>query len=125
MTIELGLCIAFMLAAIPVSKSIAVHYAAFGLANFLMRGVTYADTSALALLFASLMAVDAILIIAGGRKVLLVSLTASAALCIESIMNMDWLLSHVTYLSAAVNTAIAGVLAKEYLNWTSGKLGRS
>lgn len=125
MTIELGLCIAFMLAAIPVSKSIAVHYAAFGLANFLMLGVTYADTSALALLFASLMAVDAILIIAGGRKVLLVSLTASAALCIESIMNMDWLLSHVTYLSAAVNTVIAGVLAKEYLNWTNGKLGRS
>lgn len=124
MTIELGLCVAFMIVAFPVSKSVAAHYAAFGMANFFMLGVTYADSSALALLFISLLAADAILVVAGGRKVLLVSAAASALLCLESIANMDWLLSRVTYLSAAVNTAIAASLAKEFILWMRGKYGR-
>lgn len=124
MTIELGLCIAFMLAAYPVSKSVAAHYAAFGIANLLMLGVTYADTSALSLLFASLLVVDTMLVMAGGRKILLISAFASALLCIESIANMDWLLSRVTYLSAAVNTAIAASLAKEFTLWMRGRYGR-
>ena len=124
MTIELGLCIVFMIAAYPVSKSAAAHYAVFGLTNLLMLGVTYADTSALSLLFAYLLAVDALLILAGGRKVLLVSTAASALLCLESIANMDWLLSRITYLSAAVNTAIAASLAKEFVLWMRGSYGR-
>lgn len=124
MTIELGLCIAFMIAALPVSKSVAMHYAAFGMANLLMLGVTYADTSVLALLFLSLLAADVVLLVAGGRKVLLVSAAASALLCLESIANLDWLLSRVTYLSAAVNTAIAASLAKELTLWMRGKYGR-
>lgn len=124
MTIELGLCVAFMIVAFPVSKSVAVHYAAFGMANFFMLGVTYADSSALAILFLSLLAADAILVVVGGRKVLIVSAAASALLCLESIANMDWLLSRVTYLSAAVNTAIAASLAKEFILWMRGKYGR-
>jgi len=124
MTIELGLCIVFMIAALPVSKSVATHYAAFGMMNFFMLGVTSADSSFLAILFCALLAIDVLLILAGGRRVLLISAIASIALCIESIFNADWLLSHVTYLSVAVNAAIAGVLAREYLNWTHGKYGR-
>lgn len=124
MTIELGLCIAFMIAAYPVSKSVAVHYAAFAGINFLMLGVEYVDTSALALLFCAILAIDVILVISGGRKILLVSAIASVFLCIESIANMDWLLSRVTYLSAAVNTAIAASLAKEFILWMRGRYGR-
>ena len=124
MTIELGLCIAFMIAAFPVSKSVAAHYAAFGLMNFFMLGITSADSSFLALLFGALLAFDVLLILAGGRRVLLISAIASIALCIESIFNSDWLLSHVTYLSAAVNTVIAAHMVKEYVKWMGGKFGR-
>jgi hypothetical protein len=124
MTIELALCIVLMLLAFPVSRSIAAHYLLFASANLALLDVTYADSSFLAILFALLAAMDTILFMAAGRKVLLISSAVSALLCLESIMNMDWLLSHVTYLSVAVNAAIAGVLAKEYLNWTHGKYGR-
>ena len=124
MTIELGLCVVFMIAAFPVSKSVAAHYAAFALANLLTLGVAYADTSALSLLFCALMAIDAMIVMSGGRKILIVSAIASALLCIESIANMDWLLSRVTYLSAAVNTAIAASLAKEFIQWMRGNYGR-
>ncbi len=124
MTIELGLCIAFMIAAYPVSKSVAAHYAVFGLMNLAMLGTTVADSSALAVMFAVLLAADALLILAGGRKVLLIGAIASALLCLESIANMDWLLSRITYLSAAVNTAIAASLAKEFVLWMRGSYGR-
>jgi hypothetical protein len=124
MTVELALCIALMLLAFPVSRSIAVHYFIFAVANLALLGYEAFDSSLLAILFALLAAMDTILFMAAGRKVLLISAFASALLCLESIMNMDWLLSHVTYLSVAVNAAIAGVLAREYLNWTHGKYGR-
>ncbi len=124
MTIELGLCIGFMIAAYPVSKSVAAHYAVFALMNLATLGVATADSSFLALIFAILLAADAMLIICGGRKVLLVSAIASSLLCLESIANMDWLLSRITYLSAAVNTAIAASLAKEFVLWMRGSYGR-
>lgn len=124
MTAELALCIGLMIAALPVSKSVAAHYAVFGLANFALLGVTYADASFLAILFAALAVSDALIILAGGRRILLVSAAAAALLCIESIINMDWLLSRITYLSIAVNAAIAGSLAKELLQWMTGKYGR-
>jgi hypothetical protein len=121
MTIELGLCIAFMVAAFPVSKSVAAHYAAFGMANFLMLGVTSADTSALALLFCALLAVDVVLILAGGRKILVVPALASAVLAVESMLNMDYLLNQTSYISAAVNAVIGGTLSREYWKWMNGK----
>lgn len=124
MTIELGLCIAFMIAALPVSKSVAAHYALFAMVNFMMLGTDTAGTSLLAMMFATLLVGDILLILAGGRMILLVSALASIALCIESIANMDWLLSRVTYLSAAVNTAIAASLAKEFTLWMRGRYGR-
>lgn len=124
MTIELGLCVVFMIAAYPVSKSVAAHYSVFGLMNLAMLGTTVADSSALAMMFAVLLAADVMLIICGGRKVILISAIASALLCLESIANMDWLLSRITYLSAAVNTAIAASLAKEFVLWMRGSYGR-
>lgn len=124
MTIELGLCIVFMIAAYPVSKSVAAHYAVFAVMNLAALGTTIADSSVLAMMFAALVAADALLILAGGRKVLLVTAIASALLCLESIANMDWLLSRITYLSAAVNTAIAASLAKEFVLWMRGSYGR-
>lgn len=124
MTIELALCIAFMILALPVSKSVALHYAAFGAMNLMLIDTTIMDASVLALMFAALAVTDAVIILNGGRKILLISAIASAALCLESIMNMDWLLSRVTYLSIAVNTAIAGSLAKEFTQWMRGRYGR-
>lgn len=124
MTVELGLCLIFMIAALPVSKSVAAHYALFAAVNFMMLGAGTADTSLLAMMFATLLVGDILLILAGGRMILLVSAAASIALCIESIANMDWLLSRVTYLSAAVNTAIAASLAKEFTLWMRGRYGR-
>lgn len=125
MTIELALCIAMMLIALPVSKSISAHYAIFGALNYAMLGVEYADASLLALLFAALAAADTMLIIAGGRTVLVISCIASTLLSLESIFNMDWLLNHGAYLSAITNTAIAACVAKEYGHWMGGKHGRS
>lgn len=124
MTIELGLCLIFMIAASPVSKSVAVHYALFALVNVAMLGTSTADSSLLAMMFAALLIGDALIVLAGGRRILLISIAASALLCIESIANMDWLLSRVTYLSAAVNTAIAASLAKEFTLWMRGRYGR-
>lgn len=123
MSIELILCLLFMLVALPVSKSIAVHYLVFAAVNVAALGIESVDSSALSLMFASLAIADAFLIISGGRLVLLSSAIASVLLCIESIANMDWLLSQVTYVSAAVNAVIAANLAKEYLKWTNGKYG--
>lgn len=124
MTTELALCIAMMLVAAPASRSIAAHYFVFACANVAFLGVTEADSSLLAMLFAILAIADIILILAGGRIVLYVTAVTSSALCLESIANEDWLLSHVTYLSVATNTAIAVCLAKEYREWMRGKFGR-
>lgn len=124
MTIELALCLVFMILALPVSRSVALHYAAFGAMNLMLIGTTIMDASVLALMFAALAVADAVIILNGGRKILLISAIASVALCLESIMNMDWLLSRVTYLSIAVNTAIAGSLAKEFTQWMRGRYGR-
>lgn len=121
MSIELILCIAFMLVSMPASKSVSAHYLAFALANIALAGYEIADSSILAMMFAVLAATDAALVVAGGRKVLLVSAAASAALCFESMLNMDWLLSHSTYISAAVNAVIAASLVKGYWIWTHGK----
>ncbi len=121
MTIELVLCLVFMLAALPVSKSIAAHYFVFAALNIAAIGVEAADSSLLALTFALLAIVDVTMVVAGGRKVLLVSAIASVALCIESMLNMDWLLSHSTYINAAVNAVIAASLVKGFMNWTHGK----
>lgn len=121
MTIELALCCLLLLVALPVSKSIAAHYLAFALVNLALLGVEFADSSFLSLMFVTLAVVDALLVIAGGRSILLLSAAASSALAIESMIDMDWLLSRATYLSIAVNAAIAACLSKGYGSWTSGK----
>lgn len=124
MTTELALCIAMMLVAAPASRSIAAHYFVFTCANVAFLGVNEVDSSLLAMLFAILAIADIILILAGGRLLLLVPATASFLLCVESVANQDWLLSHVTYLSAAVNAVIAACLAKEYGAWMRGRFLR-
>lgn len=121
MTIELFLSLAFMFAAYPVSKSIAMHYFALVALNVAAIGVESADSSLLALTFAILFITDVALVIAGGRSVLLISAAASLLLCFESMLNMDWLLSHGTYTNAAVNAVIAASLVKGFINWTHGK----
>lgn len=125
MSAELILCIAFLLIALPISWSIAAHYAAFALANAALFGVQSVDSSLLAILFAGLFAADAMLVIAGGHRILLVCALASAALAIESMLNLDYLLNHSTYISVAVNAVIGGTLAREYARWMHGKSGRS
>lgn len=124
MTTELALCLAFAVAAFPVSRSIAVHYAIFASVNLALLGITEMDSSLLALLFAALAAVDSFLVLAGGRKILIASAFASASLSIESMLNLDWLLLHVGYVSAAVNSAIALSLAKEFVQWMRRNYGR-
>lgn len=121
MTIELFLCLVFMFAAYPVSKSISAHYLLFTGLNILAMGVEAADSSLLALNLALLTISDVLLVIAGGHKVLLISALASVALCIESMLNMDWLLSQSTYINAAVNAVIAAILVKGFMNWTHGR----
>ena len=121
MTIELALCILFAVLALPMSKSIAAHYVLFAGANLSLLGHEYADTSILALVFVLLAVADAMIFMWGGRAILLLSAAASAALAIESMLGMDWLLTRVTYLSAVVNAAFAIYLAREYWIWTNGK----
>lgn len=125
MTAELVLCIAAFVVALPMSRSIAAHYAAFALVNLVFAGVHYADSSLLAMVFAALAIADVLLIISGGRRILLLPALASSALSIESMLNMDSLLNHISYLSVAVNAVIGATLAREYLRWMDGKYGRS
>ena len=124
MTIELVLCIVMMVVAFPKSRSIAAHYFALLLVNVAFWGITSADSSILAITFAGVAVADCILIMLGGRLILVIPALASFALCVESIANGDWLLSQVTYISAAVNAAIAACLAWEYRAWMRGKFGR-
>lgn len=121
MTIELGLCLFFMIVAIPVSRSIAAHYLLFAIVNVSMLGFTSADTSLLAALFVSLAVADALLFMWGGRKILLLPAATSAILAIESMLNMDWLLSNIVTINAALNAIIAANLVKGYLHWTHRK----
>lgn len=125
MTIELVLCILFMLLAIPVSRAISMHYALFAIANYSVIGLSAMDSSALALLFGALFVADCLLILLSNRLVLVPTAIASAALAVESVVNGDWLLNHSSYLSIAANTFIAVYLAKEYWAWTRGNSGHS
>lgn len=121
MTVELALCIALTLATFPFSRSIAAHYAIFAAVNGATLDIQAMDSSLLVILFLCLTVADAVIFIAGGRAILLVSAVASAALCFESMLNMDWLLSHSTYLNAIVNSIIIASLVKGSFQWTHGK----
>lgn len=121
MTAELGLCLMFMVVALPASRSIAAHYLVFAVANLATLGVTEMDSSILSMMFVVLAVADAVLFLYGGRAVLLISAAASSALAIESMLNMDWLLNNVANLSAAINAIIAANLIQGYLHWTHGK----
>lgn len=119
--IELALCVILAHLALPVSKSVMAHYVALAFVNLAFLGVIEADSSILAVTFGGLAVIDCLLILMGGRLVLIVPAFASFLLCIESIANQDWLLSHVTYLSVVVNSVIAACLAKEYWAWMRGR----
>lgn len=121
MTIELVLCALAALLALPVSKSVMVHYLGLVFVNLAFLGVTEADSSILAITFGALAVLDCLLILMGGRLALIAPAVASFLLCIESVANQDWLLSHVTYLSAVVNSVIAACLAREYWAWMRGR----
>lgn len=121
MTIELALCLLFALIALPMSTSIMFHYMVFAGLNFLFLGYEYADSSLLALAFGFVAAIDAVLVILGGRKVLLLSSVTMLALSFESIGNGDWLLNHSVYLSTITNAVIVGSLIKEYWHWMHGR----
>lgn len=123
MTIELALCILLALAALPVSISIMLHYLIFACLNFFFFGYEYADSSLLALAFGLVAALDIILVVLGGRNILLFSAAAMLALSLESIGNGDWLLNHSIYISIATNAVIIGALTREYMAWTRGKFG--
>lgn len=124
MTVELALCLLAAAMALPVSRSVMVHYIAMASVNLAFLGIAEADSSLLAITFGALAAFDCLLILSGGRLLLLVPAIASFLLCVESVANQDWLLSHVTYLSAAVNAVIAACLAKEYGAWMRGRFLR-
>lgn len=117
MSIELILCIVFGVAALPVSRSIAAHYVVLAITNAAMAGNEYADASLLAALFVLLAIGDAFLVIAGGRMVLLLSASVSSALAVESMLNQSFLLDHITYVSAALNSVFGLYLAREYRGW--------
>lgn len=121
MTIELALCLVLAFAAYPVSRSISAHYFLFAGANGAMFGFSTFDASILALVFMLLAASDALLVLLGGRAILLLSAATSSLLCFESMLNMDWLLSHSTYINAVLNSAIVVCLVKGKFNWTHGK----
>lgn len=121
MTIELVLCLVCAMIALPVSTSIMFHYMVFAAMNFVFLGYDYADSSLLALVFGLVAAVDVILVIFGGRVVLLFPAVTMLALSFESIGNGDWLLNHSVYLSIATNAVILGTLIREYMAWMRGR----
>lgn len=121
MSIELIACLLLAVIALPISRAIAVHYSTFAAINLMFLGVESADSSILAMTFAALAAADAFLFLRYGAKVLLISAIASAALSIESMLNQDWLLSHSTLISIAVNAAIVLFLVREYKEWIMGR----
>lgn len=121
MTAELGLCLFFMVVALPVSRSIAAHFLLLSIVNASLLGVTVVDSSLLAMIFVFIAVADSLIFMFGGRPILLVSAAASAALAIESMLNMDYLLSHIVTINVIVNAIIAANLVKGYLHWTHGK----
>lgn len=121
MTIELGLCIVLLCVAIPVSRCLAAHYAAFVGLNVAFLGYEYADASLLAVAFCMAAIVDVCLFMLCGKIALMFSAVAMLALSFESIGNGDWLLNNSLYLSIATNTLIIGSLVREYLAWMHGK----
>jgi len=124
MTTELALCLLLMAVALPVSWSIGLHYAVFALVNVMLWGVTSADSSFLAMLFAFLAVVDILIGVYSERAVLYFSAAVSIALSFESMLNADWLLNHSSYLSIAVNAALVACLAREYRAWMHGRSRR-
>lgn len=121
MTIELALCIAFMLASAPVAKELMFHYAGFALVNLAFIGFALADSSILAVSFLYLTIMDIVLSAAYRSKALAFCGLASFMLYCEQLMNGDWLLSHALYLSLATNCTIGVCLIREYLAWMHGK----
>lgn len=121
MTIELALCIILAIGAFPLSKSVSAHYALFAAVNGAMLGFTEFDSSLLAIMFMCLAVSDAALFVLSNRYVLLLSAIVSTILCIESMLNMDWLLRHSTYLNAVVNAVIVASLIKGKRHWTRGR----
>lgn len=121
MTTELALCLLALAISLPVSKSIMLHYAAMAWLNLLFLGYEFADSSILAIAFGAIAAIDTLLVLMGGRWVLLFSAVTMLALSFESIGNGDWLLEHSTYLSIATNTLILGTVAREYVAWIYGR----
>lgn len=121
MSIELILCAILMLITFPISSAIGLHFGAmFGL-NLFFLGYTEADQSLLAICFAVIAVIDVILSHFSGRSILLLSALAMLALSLEAIGNGDWLLSHSTALSIAVNATIIVSLAKEFRAWMCGR----
>lgn len=121
MTVELALCLILAFAAYPISRSISAHYFLLAAVNGAMLGLTTFDASLLVMVFVLLAASDACLVLLGGRSILLLSAATSSLLCFESMLNMDWLLSHSTYINAVLNSAIVVCLVKGKFNWTHGK----
>lgn len=117
MTIELALCLIMLVAAAPVSRSIAAHYAVFAVANAAMIGVSEVDSSLLAMFFTALAAADITIMLAGGRIELAVSAIVSASLALEQVVDGDWLLSQIVMLSAIANVALVSRIAVEYREW--------
>lgn len=121
MTFELAACILFALVALPVSKSIMLHYLIFAGLNFLFLGYEFSDSSLLAIAFGFAAVGDLVLFILGGRMALLFSAVTMLALSFESIGNGDWLLNHSIYISVATNAVILGTLIREYMAWMRGR----
>lgn len=121
MTFELAICLLLAVVAFPASRSIAAHYAFFAAANLSMVGVTNADSSILAMLFAIMAIADCMIVLCGGAWVLMFSATASMSLSLESVGNGDWLLNHIEAISLITNVAIISCLVKEYWHWMHGR----
>lgn len=121
MTIELALCIGFMLLSAPVAKEFMFHYAGFALCNLAFIGYASADASVLAMAFLSLAIMDITLAIAWRRPALAFCGFVSFLLYCEQLLNGDWLLNHALYLSLATNSAIGACLIREYLAWMHGR----
>lgn len=121
MTMELALCIGFMLLSAPVAKDLMMHYAGFALVNLAFIGYTEADSSLLAMVFMTLAAMDFVLAFAYRRPALAFCGFASFLLYCEQLLNGDWLLSHALFLSLATNSTIVVCLVREYLAWMHGR----
>lgn len=121
MSIELWACILLAFASIPVAREFTIHYLAFIALNISFLGYEYADSTVLAMSFCVVAVVDCILAIVFRRASLAFCSFVSAALCIEQIIGLDYLLTNAFHLSLITNAFIVTALAKEYARWISGK----